>query len=410
MVILPDGSEYPDPKILESAKNTFEANVDNLTGESPEEYTTNPRPFTEGKLEVDDDPRFFTSESLSNQQVKEQLVIDEFTNSRYAAEIDAALQSVAAGGYSNQMQIFLTGLDRFQRNILPTNSEHSGLTFITRPRLNLQSASLRQDRVFAPLDMNLTTSGSRSSMGYMIRCLLDTRFAKETDLEGHLCPLINSQNPFFTPLCNGLTGISGWPDPIIQTLTTDPGYHSEDQTFAIGHDDLNKTYDLNLSFKDIQHGPIAAIFLYWFRYIANVTKGTMFAYQDDIENRRLNYTVSIYRFVMDPTRRYITRFAKATGCFPKSVPIGAMFNFSEGELFLPAAGKFSIPFVANKIEYNDYAILQDFNYLVNRYCPDVASRTTIPPHAKNNYMGVPYIDTRNGELELVFKQTDDEIK
>lgn len=295
--------------------------------------------------------------------------IDHFSNSKWANEVDAALRSVAAGGYTNQIQTFLKGIDRYQRNILPTNAEHSGLTFITRPRLNLQSSSLRQDRVFAPLDGDPATVVN--SMQFMIRCLLDTKFAYQMVGKNIRSPLVDYENPFFTPLCNALTGISGYPDPIIQTLTTDPGFHSEDQTFAIGHDDLNKTYDLNLSFKDIQHGPICAMFLYWIRYIHNVTKGTMLAYSDDIDNQRLNYTVSIYRFVMDPSRRYITRFSKATGCFPKSVPIGAMFNFSEGELFISSAGKFSIPFVANKIEYNDYAIFADFNRLAERYWPDI---------------------------------------
>ena len=300
----------------------------------------------------------------------DEVSINHFTNSKWADEVDAALRSVAAGGFNNQIQTFLRGIDRYQRNILPVNAEHSGLTFITRPRLNLQSSSLRQDRVFAPLDGDPATV--TTSMQYMIRCLLDTKFANTTG-KLHPSPLVDYENPFFTPLCNALTGISGYPDPIIQTLTTDPGFHSEDQTFAIGHDDLNKSYDLNLSFKDIQHGPICAMFVYWLRYIHNVTKGTMIAYADDIDNQRLNYTVSIYRFVMDPSRKYITRFSKATGCFPKSVPLGAMFNFSEGELFISAAGKFSIPFTANKIEYNDYAIFADFNRLAERYWPEIST-------------------------------------
>ena len=94
--------------------------------------------------------------------------------------------------------------------------------------------------------------------------------------------LFDVKNPFFVPMCNALSGISGYPDLTLQTQTTDAGFHSEDQTFAIGSDGLRKTYDLTLSFKDIQYGPIMASFYYWLKYIENVTRGTMSAYADDI--------------------------------------------------------------------------------------------------------------------------------
>lgn len=284
-----------------------------------------------------------------------------------ANALDAALRSVAAGGFDNQMQSFLRGVDRYQRNILPVGAEHSGLTFITRPRLCLQSSNLRSDRRFAPLDGN--PEDYRTSVPYMIRCLLDTRFCRENSQ--HPSPLVDIRNPFFTPLNNALTSMSGWPDRVIQTLTTDAGFHSEDQTFAVGHDNLSKTYDFTLGFKDPQYAIIRAIFFYWLTYIANVTKGTMLAYADDIDNQRLNYTVSIYHFTMDPSRKYITSTAKATGSFPVGDNIGQIHNFNEGELFIQAAGKFTIPFTVNRVEYNDYAIVMDFNRLAERYWSEI---------------------------------------
>ena len=332
------------------------------------------------------------------------LSIDNFTNDTWAEEVDAAFRSSAAGSYTKQMQTFLTGLDRYQRNILPPNAEHSGLTFITRPRLNLQSSSLRQDRTFAPLDGD--PAASVNSMQYMIRCLLDTKFCRETG-SIYRSPLVDILNPWFTPLGNALNGVSGFTDPIIETFTTDSGFHSEDQTFAIGHDNLNKTYELQLSFKDIQHGPISAIFFYWLRYIYNVTKGTMLAYSDDVDNQRMNYTVSIYRFVMDPSRKTITKFCKATGCFPKSLPLGASFNYGEGETFVAASGRFSIPFVVNKLEYMDYAIFADFNRLAERYWPEI--------NTPGQYVETgDYIDldalSRHTTGKLVAKSKEDWIK
>ena len=332
------------------------------------------------------------------------------TNESWRSIVDLVNRSSAAGPYNSQIQTFMHGVDRFQRNILPTNSEHSGLTFITRPRLNLQSSSLRADRCFAPLD-----GAKPDALAFAIRAYLDTALGKKTvdkDLKNAIldCPYIDSRSPFFTPLSNALTGISGWPDPVMQTVTTDPGFHSEDQTTALGHDDLSKTYDLNLSFKDIQHGPIASIFFYWLRNMHNLMKGRQIAYADDIDNQRLNYTVSIYRFNLDPSRRFITKYAKATGCFPKSVPLGAMFNFGEGELFVSSAGKFNIPFVANKVEYNDYGILLDFNRLAERYWPTIDGKEgqdyiNLKGVGINNFRGRPYVDTKSGRLEMLFRTT-----
>jgi len=347
----------------------------------------------------------------------------EYTNKDWQRVADYLMRSGAAGSYDHQIQNFMGSFDRFRTNILPTNAEHSGLTFITRPRLNLMRSSLRQDRCFAPLD------GDRpNAMSFAIRAYLDTKLSKHKNYAEIVeqSPLIDHMNPFFNPLMNGLTGISGWPDPVMQTTTTDPGFHSEDMTTALGHDDLAKTYDLSLSFKDIQNGPIAATFFYWLRNMHNLMKGRQIAYADDIDNQRLNYTVSIYRFNLDPTRRFITRYAKATGCFPKSVPLGAMFNFSESELFVSSAGKFSIPFVANKVEYNDYGILLDFNRLARRYWQGIntpgqyvdldrfhnaqggETQYTKKLSAFNNFRGRPYVNLEDGNMEISFRATPKE--
>ena len=129
-----------------------------------------------------------------------------------------AFVSSGAGGYFNQIQTFLTCLDRYAGNVLPVNSEFSGLTFITRPRLCLQSSNLRSNRRMVALDTINPTS-----MAFMIRCLLDTNFHKVQNANQATyakavsqSPLVDEQNPFLTPLCNALTSISGFPDMMIQ--------------------------------------------------------------------------------------------------------------------------------------------------------------------------------------------------
>lgn len=316
--------------------------------------------------------------------------------------LDKMSQSFGSGPHNSQLQTFFTETDKFNHNTLPPNALHAGYTFITRPKLCLHDVSISKQSEFIALDTD-----NYNSIQYAIRCLLDSKFSKNGG--GNKCALVDQRSPFLTPVMNGLIGISGYPDPIVETLTTDAGFHSEDQTFVSGYNQMNKTYDLTLDFRDPQLGPVMAIMYYWLLYMGYLSKGMMPAYLEDIVQRRLNYTVSIYRFVVDPTKRYIVHYSKATGCYPKSVPMGAMFNYSDSDKFVRAAGNFSIPFVANKIEYNKPEILGEFNYLVERYAgKDFKYQHNLPLSVSNNYAGIPYIDTGidfagKSPIELVFK-------
>lgn len=333
------------------------------------------------------------------------------------SSISLATHKSGVGSLDRQTKLFLSGMDRYNQNLVEPNTDQIGLTFITRPRLNLSNQSLKADRHFAPL---LSADGPPGSTGgdrpdsipFLIKCMLDTKFARDNS---HLASgLVNHLNPFNTALCSALLGISGWPDIVIQTETTDQGFYSEDQTYAVGHDDLSKTYDLTLTFKDIQYSPIAAMFFYWNRYKHNISKGVMSAYIDDIEDMRMNYTVSIYRFILDPRQNVITKYAKATGCFPSSLPIGAMFNYSKGDIYVQSSSEFSVPFKANKIDYNDYAIIQEFNILAERYWAGIVDPNQyieLPNNPEYNFMGMPYITTgaavRGGasNMRLVFRES-----
>ena len=329
--------------------------------------------------------------------------LDKINNlNNYKDYINTMHRSAASGGYFNQFQTFYTGFDKFNRSLLPPNAVHSGLTFITRPKLNLTSGSLRQSSKMIALDTTNT-----SDVQHMIRCLLDTKFS-EDDSSASKSPLLNTDNPFNTPLCNALVGISGWPDIVIESNTTEGGFHGENQTFAIGGDNLNKTYDLTLTFKDPQGGAIAAMMDFWLEYIRCVSRGIMVAYKDDIDALRLNYTVSIYRFLLDPTRKLIVGYSKATGTYPTSIPIGGMFNVNEGEVTVSTVGKFSIPWKANKIEYNKPEIISDFNRLAKKYCGEIDNYEAVPSIANNNYIGLPYIytskDSRGMQLQFRVKK------
>lgn len=339
--------------------------------------------------------------------------------------LDESYRLMGLGTSRNVLQNFLSRLDRHGTAMVPLNTMNYGYTFITRPRLNLTSANLVQNPI-----LNTLYANDGNSVAFMIRALLDTRLcrgeplfrggqqkfngiteeAQEFVAAVEQSGLVDKYNPFFVPLCNGLKGMSGFPDFTIETETTEGDFFSGDFTFAKGSDMLNRTQELSLEFRDVNGSIILSCIYYWLVYIALVTRGIVMAYPDDIYEQRLNYTVSIYRFIMDPTRRTILWWGKATGCFPKAAPIGAMFNINQGEVTISSAGNFSIPFVANHVAYNDPGIILDFNRLMERYCPgikdeyQVLEENTLSPAAGINFAGLPYIvPNTNRGMQLVWK-------
>lgn len=340
--------------------------------------------------------------------------------------LNQSYQYVGQGSRTNMLQNFFSRIDRHGTAMAPLNTLNYGYTFITRPRLNLTGANLRQHPV-----LNSLYTEDHTSVAFMIRALLDTvlstgfpiyvgkysnsawasynevnRFYTQAKKSG----LVDVNNPFFCPLMNGLKGISGFPDLNIVDETTEGDFHSGDFSFVKGSDLMKRSVELSLEFKDVQGSVILACFYYWCLIMALQAKGVVMMYPDDIYEQRLNYTVSIYRFVTDTSRRNILWWAKATGCFPKSVPLGAIFNINQGEVTLSSAMNFSIPFMANNIQVNHPGILLDFNRLVERYQPNIKKMVQVPNADHYNYIGLPYIvNTDFGKglgLELVWKTSN----
>jgi hypothetical protein len=331
----------------------------------------------------------------------------------YQAANEQIFKGAGYGSFYGQYQRVMKSFDKFGRNPLPNNADLTGFTFITRPKLNLSTTSLKQDRTL----MALSTTDP-NSLAFAIRCYLDTNFASRPDISGlaKYSAFFEHRSPFIIPLSNCLSSISGWPDPVIDTETTEGGFHSENLTFAKGSDRLAGSYDLTLSFREIQGSIILSIIYTWLKFIDLVTKGNTVAYPEDIDARRLCYTCSIYRFVVDPSKRIITKWAKATGCFPKSIPLGAAFNINENEIFISSMANYSIPFTVNKVEYMDPIIFRDFNRLSIKYNPDLHPNyrdkkvVQVKHVAEYNYFGLPYIDTDQGLNRINFYAYNSELE
>lgn len=318
------------------------------------------------------------------------------------------------GSYTSKYLMTLAKFNKLNNKILGKNHELAGYTFFTRPTLNLQEPSLKMDRIMLPL--NTLDPGS---IAFSIRCYLDSMFTNgvfttKNSMENRgfarQCPFFNENSAFIIPMSNLLSTISGFPDPSIDTETSDPGHYNEDQTIAIGSDFGNRTYDISIEFHEIQGGYIFGLLYYWMRYISLVTRGITTPYPYMISNRILDYTCSIYRFILDPSRRYITKWAKLTGCFPVNMNIGSMFNISDGEHYLHSTENVSVNFKVNHVEYMDPIILKEFNVITKRYFPNIDSQIKTTVSLENNFTGVPYIDTDSGLNQIYFMAYPEELE
>lgn len=345
-------------------------------------------------------------------------VSDSLYEQLLAAATKSAFKGSGWGSFNATWQTVMTRYDRFGINPIPPNHEVAGLTFITRPKLNLSGTSLKQDRI-----LGMFNTVDPDSFMFAIRAMLDTKWSRSPNIAGlaRVSPFMASDSPFIIPLTNSLMSISGFPDFILDTETTSGGFYGEDQAFVRGSEMNMKAIDIELTFRDIQGGIIAAIFILWTRYMALVARGNVVAYPEDIVDRRINYSCSIYRFVLDPSMRFITKWAKCTGCFPQSFPIGNFFNIGEREHYLHASEQFSIPFKVNNFEAMDPMILREFNKVTLAFCPDLLSTSTTnagvleripaPPSAENNFQGIPYINTGiSGCNELMWLCNPDELE
>ena len=311
-----------------------------------------------------------------------------------------ALQAAGGGLSDSSISQEMFSLNRFGRTFVGPNRELTGWTFITRPHCNLQISNIASAPQFVPL-----VHGTPRSIPFAIKAWLDTTFANEVAGGiGRACPFVDFKNPFLVPLCNRLANLSGWPDFSVATETSEGGFFSENQTVSIGGDQLARGYDFPITFDEMNNGLIMSIFDYWTQYISMIGDGRLHQYSSDIENNLLGYTVSIYRFITDHTGRNITRWAKATGCYPKTISNGTVFNKNKGEGLVQSANEVSITFQVHRPEYNNPRILAEFNTLVDRYMgPWNENSFEMGNNIANNFMGIPYISQRGGRTQLVWR-------
>lgn len=203
--------------------------------------------------------------------------------------------------------------------------------------------------------------------------------------------------PFIPILSNTCKSSSGGQDLSLEVEETEGDLHGNKLQYAKGADPSFQPGEITLEFNDVWGSPVMHMMNIWVHYIHYLTKGVVVEWEKYLQYRILDYTCSIYIFETDKDNSTILRWAKYTGCFPKSVPLGNIQHNMETDV--EHLRNLSIPFVYNRYEAMKPAALVDFNFLMNKFLLDedrtnrlriynqgTAPRKLVLPYSKYNEM------------------------
>jgi hypothetical protein len=346
----------------------------------------------------------------------EDLLIPDGQSETIKKALDDIYSKTAVGNLSTAISDTFHGLNhRKQPNSIPINKDDHGLTFFTRPRMNMTRDNLRQVRQFVPMLTNNAVSIPRA-----IRALLDTDSQKEE----HGSPLVDPFQAFIPILTNQLITISGWPDVVAPTYTSKPGVYKEAYSHVDGVVQNYENYSFQANFRNIQGDPITALFLTWVLYSSLVFQGIVVPYPDMIIENEIDYQTRIYRLVLDPSRRFVQKIGACGAAYPFSVPLGTAFNIDAEQPYSRANEQISISFQVLGAMYQDDILIEEFNKTVILHNSKMAGENDADRQSGNdplvkiepalyntfNHMGYPRINPDTYELEWwIWKREYDEM-
>lgn len=256
---------------------------------------------------------------------------------------------------------------------VPSNKDTFGLTFFTRPQLNMQPDNIRNERRFYPL-----LSVKELSMQRFVRATLDPRLQRghdtgvdstESTYPVVPCPIVDPLQAFIPVLTNNLLTLSGWPDVVAPVFESDAGLYKESYTQVDGLTKNYESFDLDASFRNTRGDPILYMFYVWLHYMGNVFEGKMVPYMDYLAENVIDYNTRIYRLVLDSNKEKVKKIAATGASFPISVPTGSFFDFNAETPYSDQNKDISIRFRCMGADYMDDILIREFNETVQLFNP-----------------------------------------
>lgn len=328
------------------------------------------------------------------------------SNEKIRTVLDNVFTNSATGSINSAISDTIRGLNhRQQPNSVQINRDYFGLTFFTRPRMNMRSNNLRQCREF-----NSLLTSNALSLPRAIRAILDS----ESMRYGHTSPLVDENQAFIPILTNQLISMAGWPDIEVPEYSSKPGAYKEVYSHVDGITRNYTAYNITANFRNITGDPITTLFLVWAHYMSQVFQGNLIPYYEGLIENEIDYQTRIYRLALDPSRQYVQKIAACGAAFPLNVPIGNAFNFESDTPINRANDQITINFRALGAMYNDPILIYEFNETVKQFNSDMGDGYREKNFTKLdsataglfNHFGYPYIDPTTWELQWWVRNDD----
>lgn len=229
--------------------------------------------------------------------------------------------------------------------------------FFTKPDLNL-----RQPDNFTK--MPLFQYYYKTKMGKYLMASLQ-RPGHEM-IDGEYIDVKYKTNTCFIPmLTNFCNQTSGGKDLILDTMETEGDYNGNKLLYARNANESYTVGEVTTSFTDAFGSPVLSLFLIWFYYIYGLCNDAVRSDWYYIINKIIDYTCSIYIIMTGRDQKTILRFAKYTGCFPKSVPFGQIQHSKS--IDPKSLDNFDITWGYNRYEPMNPATIVDFNTISREF-------------------------------------------
>lgn len=307
-------------------------------------------------------------------------LVDEI-QTRYSRILDSAALNVAdpiaanVGYFNNSGKVFAD----------PTKVGKT-VVFMTRPNLNLRTKSnIVRSKMFnyfinSKLGITLMRQLMYSkSADYLTYARYPTSDIPTSNWVDHI-PMIGETNDTivggkntvldnlslqmlesnFIPLVTNTCIETGNAKDIIMDIYETEGNFSGDRLqYAGGIDETMSIGEITLTFDDIYGSPVLTMFMIWIMYMHYVGKGLCDPDWKYLVHRIIDYTCSIYVFMLDTDHQTILRWIRYTGSFPRTIPFGNILHTKE--IDIKSLSTVQIPFAYNFACPMDPTALTEFN-------------------------------------------------
>jgi hypothetical protein len=302
---------------------------------------------------------------------------------------------------------------------VPKNRERVGYTFFTRPDMHITRETARASRRIQKLVDMPMNSAQRAIIAMLDPLSEFTTMVKGNTALGLRChpdiPFDNRQ-AFLPILSNRLVSLSGFPDNTLDVYLSNEGIKREQFALIDSHYAVNNAYTLNAVFQNLDKDIITELLSTWLELMSGYFDGTFIPRMRNMVQHEKNYETRIYRLLMDPTNRFVTKIGAGIAGFPVNDTLGSVMNVDTANLLTEANDQINVQFQMVGAQYLDPILVEEFNATVALFNPDMVpedysadvyrpsgwenlARLYPDELATFNYYGYPYIDPQTMELQ-----------